>query len=310
MDIQAAIAQLVAGQSLSRADMESVMLTVMQGEATEAQIAGLLIGLRMKGETIDEIVGAASVMRSLATPVSIDSDRLIDLAGTGGSGANLFNVSTAATFVVAAAGGRVAKHGNRSSGASGSSDVLSALGVDLSVSPNVIADCIDSIGVGFMFARPETTSHLIPTATGWFAADNIFAMAIHSYDPAKDARRFESGTPAIPSLYPAAAGMEYVLKIGLENIAAYVAPLHDELREGISGLGYRVVTPKSPQNHAAMLAIATSDENAHVAALEQEKVIVSSRDGNVRISPHFYNDREDVAKVIAAFAKTKQFIRK
>ena len=109
MDIQAAIAQLVAGQSLSRADMESVMLTVMQGGATEAQIAGLLIGLRMKGETIDEIVGAASVMRSLATPVSIDSDRLIDLAGTGGSGANLFNVSTAATFVVAAAGGRVAK---------------------------------------------------------------------------------------------------------------------------------------------------------------------------------------------------------
>lgn len=152
MNIQAAIAELVSGQSLSRADMESVMLTVMQGEATEAQIGGLLIGLRIKGETIDEIVGAASVMRSLATPVSIDTDGLIDLAGTGGSGANFFNVSTAATFVVAAAGGRVAKHGNRSSGASGSSDVLSALGVDLSVSPDVIADCIDSIGVGFMFA--------------------------------------------------------------------------------------------------------------------------------------------------------------
>ena len=104
--------------------------------------------------------------------------------------------------------------------------------------------------------------------------------------------------------------MEYVLNIGLANIAAYVAPLHDELREGISGLGYRVVTPKAPQNHAAMIAIATLDENAHVAALESEKVVVSSRDGNVRISPHFYNDREDVAKVIAAFAKTKQFIRK
>ena len=153
MNIQAAIAQVVAGQSLSRADMETVMRTVMQGEATEAQIGGLLVGLRMKGETIDEIVGAASVMRSLATPVDIDTDGLIDLAGTGGDGANLFNVSTAATFVVAGAGGRIAKHGNRSvSSSSGSSDVLSALGVDLSVSPAAIADSIASIGVGFMFA--------------------------------------------------------------------------------------------------------------------------------------------------------------
>ncbi len=186
---------------------------------------------------------------------------------------------------------------------------LSKLKTDFLVG-GVLKYMLGAPGVGFMFARPETTSHLIPTATGWFAADNIFAMAIHSYDPAKDARRFESGTPAIPSLYPAAAGLEYVLNVGLANIAAYVAPLHDELREGISGLGYRVVTPKAPQNHAAMIAIATSDESAHVVALEGEKVVVSSRDGNVRISPHFYNDREDVAKVIAAFAKTTKFIRK
>lgn len=186
---------------------------------------------------------------------------------------------------------------------------LSKLKADFLVG-GVLKYMLGAPGVGFMFARPETTNHLIPTSTGWFAADNIFAMDIHSYDPAKDARRFESGTPAIPALYPAAAGMEYVLSIGLENIAAYVLPLHEELREGISGLGYRVVTPKAPQNHAAMLAIATTDENAHVAALENEKVVGSSRDGNIRISPHFYNDREDVAKVIAAFAKTKQFLRK
>ena len=185
---------------------------------------------------------------------------------------------------------------------------LSKLKADFLVG-GVLKYMLGAPGVGFMFARPETTSHLIPTSTGWFAADNIFAMDIHSYDPAKDARRFESGTPPIPALYPAAAGLEYILKIGLENIAAYVAPLHDELREGITELGYRVVTPKATQNHAAMLAVATLDENSHVAALENEKVVVSSRDGNVRISPHFYNDREDVAKVIAAFAKTKQFIR-
>ena len=153
MDIQTAIANVASGESLTVDAMKSVMLAVMQGEATEAQIGGLLVGLRMKGETIDEVVGAATAMRSLATPVNIDRSGLIDMCGTGGDGTNLFNVSTAATFVVAAAGGRIAKHGNRSvSSSSGSSDVLTALGVNLDVTPDQIAQCIDEIGVGFMFA--------------------------------------------------------------------------------------------------------------------------------------------------------------
>ncbi len=153
MDIQTAIATVASGESLTVDAMNSVMLAVMQGEATEAQIGGLLVGLRMKGETINEVVGAATAMRSLATPVNIDRIGLIDMCGTGGDGANLFNVSTAATFVVAAAGGRIAKHGNRSvSSSSGSSDVLTALGVNLDVTPDQIAQCIDEIGVGFMFA--------------------------------------------------------------------------------------------------------------------------------------------------------------
>jgi anthranilate phosphoribosyltransferase len=153
MDIQTAIATVASGESLTVDAMNSVMLAVMQGEATEAQIGGLLVGLRMKGETIGEVVGAATAMRSLATPVNIDRTGLIDMCGTGGDGANLFNVSTAATFVVAAAGGRIAKHGNRSvSSSSGSSDVLAALGVNLDVTPDQIAHCINEIGVGFMFA--------------------------------------------------------------------------------------------------------------------------------------------------------------
>lgn len=153
MDIQTAIATVASGESLTVDAMNSVILAVMQGEATEAQIGGLLVGLRMKGETINEVVGAATAMRSLATPVNIDRIGLIDMCGTGGDGANLFNVSTAATFVVAAAGGRIAKHGNRSvSSSSGSSDVLTALGVNLDVTPDQIAQCIDEIGVGFMFA--------------------------------------------------------------------------------------------------------------------------------------------------------------
>ena len=153
MTPQQALAQLVAGQDLSREAMRAVMMAVMTGEASAAQIGALLVALRMKGEAIDEITGAAEVMRELVTPVALASDDAIDLVGTGGDGANLFNVSTAATFVAAAAGVKIAKHGNRSvSSSSGSSDVLEALGVSLTLTPEQIADCIESLGLGFMFA--------------------------------------------------------------------------------------------------------------------------------------------------------------
>jgi len=153
MEIKAALQHLANGESLSREAMRDVMTTVMSGEATPAQIGALLIALRVKGETIDEIAGAAEVMRNLATRVRVSQDNLIDLVGTGGDGANLFNVSTASTFVVAAAGGRVAKHGNRSvSSSSGSSDVLEVLGVPLDLAPEQIGRCVDEVGVGFMFA--------------------------------------------------------------------------------------------------------------------------------------------------------------
>ena len=141
------------GRDISREAMRAVMTTVMTGEASQAQIGALLVALRMKGEAIEEIAGAAEVMRELVTPVSVAGDHVIDLVGTGGDGANLFNVSTAATFVAAAAGAQVAKHGNRSvSSSSGSSDVLEKLGVNLDVSPAQIAACVQEIGLGFMFA--------------------------------------------------------------------------------------------------------------------------------------------------------------
>ena len=153
MNIKQALKQLAEGQSLSRDEMRAVMTEVMTGAATPAQIGALLMALRIRGETIDEIVGAAEVMRSLVTRVQVSQERLVDLVGTGGDGANLFNVSTAATFVVAAAGGRVAKHGNRSvSSSSGSSDVLEILGVPLDLSPAHIAKSIETVGLGFMFA--------------------------------------------------------------------------------------------------------------------------------------------------------------
>jgi len=153
MTLQEALEQWVEGRDISREAMRAVMTTVMTGEASQAQIGALLVALRMKGEAIEEIAGAAEVMRELVTPVSVTGDYVIDLVGTGGDGANLFNVSTAATFVAAAAGAKVAKHGNRSvSSSSGSSDVLETLGVNLDVSPEQIAACVKEVGLGFMFA--------------------------------------------------------------------------------------------------------------------------------------------------------------
>ena len=153
MDMQAAIRSVLDKQDLSREEMTDVMRLIMTGEATPAQIGGFLVGLRMKGETVDEITAAASVMRELASGVKVDGDHVVDIVGTGGDGINTFNISTASTFVVAAAGGTVAKHGNRSvSSKSGSADLLEAAGVNLDLSPEQVGQCINEVGVGFMFA--------------------------------------------------------------------------------------------------------------------------------------------------------------
>ena len=153
MDMQAAIRAVTEKQNLDADEMTAVMRTIMTGEATPAQIGGFLIGLRMKGETVDEIAAAARVMRELATGVQVTGPNVVDIVGTGGDATNTFNVSTASTFVVAAAGGTVAKHGNRSvSSKSGSADLLEAAGVNLDLTPEQVAQCINEIGVGFMFA--------------------------------------------------------------------------------------------------------------------------------------------------------------
>ncbi len=153
MDMPAAISAVLEKRDLTEDEMHSVMRTIMTGEATPAQIGGFLIGLRMKGETVDEITAAANVMRELVTRVEVNGPHLVDTCGTGGDAANTFNISTASAIVVAAAGGKVAKHGNRSvSSKSGSADVLEAAGVNLDLSPEQVAQCVNEIGVGFMFA--------------------------------------------------------------------------------------------------------------------------------------------------------------
>jgi anthranilate phosphoribosyltransferase len=148
------ISKLLQGQSLSAAEAEEAMQIIMTGQATQAQIGGYLVALRMKGETVDEIAGSARAMRAQAARAEVALDEpLVDTAGTGGDGAHTFNISTAAAFVIAGAGHRVAKHGNRAaSSRCGSADVLGALGVNLDLTPEQVASCIEQVGIGFLFA--------------------------------------------------------------------------------------------------------------------------------------------------------------
>ncbi len=153
MEIKEALDRVVNHLDLSTEEMQGVMRRIMTGQCSDAQIGAFLMGMRMKSESIDEIVGAVQVMRELAEPVVIDAEGLVDTCGTGGDGMNIFNVSSAAAFVVAAAGGKVAKHGNRAvSGKSGSADLLEAAGVYLDLAPAQVARCVEVVGVGFMFA--------------------------------------------------------------------------------------------------------------------------------------------------------------
>jgi len=155
MEITDALDALVNHQDLSFASSQTLFTQAMQGQLTDVQFAGLLIGLRVKGETSDELAGATAAMRDLSLKVEIDAEHLVDTCGTGGSGgAKLFNISTASAFVAAASGARVAKHGNRAmSSKTGSADVLEAAGVNLAITPSQVAQCIHEIGVGFMFAQ-------------------------------------------------------------------------------------------------------------------------------------------------------------
>lgn len=153
MNFQSALNEVIGGGNLSDGAMRAVMQEMMSGKLTDAQIGGFLVALRIKGETIEEISAAAAVMREFAVRVHVEGAHVVDIVGTGGDGAHTFNISTTASFVIAAAGAKVAKHNNRSiSGLSGSADVLEQAGVKLGLKPDRVADCINQVGVGYMFA--------------------------------------------------------------------------------------------------------------------------------------------------------------
>ncbi len=168
MTLSEALRIIVEGTSLSRGEAASVMRTLMSGEGTPAQMAALLVALRMKGETVDEIAGFAETMRAMATRVHTTRRPLVDTCGTGGDHSGTFNISTTAAFVVAGAGVAVAKHGNRSSSSKcGSADVLEALGICIDATPEIVGACIDEVGIGFLFARSlhGAVKHVAPVRT-------------------------------------------------------------------------------------------------------------------------------------------------
>jgi len=270
-----AIDRLCRGEALSAAEATACLHEVMEGRASEVQTAGLLIALRTKGETVEEIAGLARAMRELATPVAVDRADLVDTAGTGG-GRPTFNVSTTAAFVAAGAGCPMAKHGNRSAtGRSGSADVLEALGARIDLAPEAVATCIEEVGFGFMFAPAHhpATRHVVPVRKE-LAVRTIFNFLGPLTNPA-GARRQLIGVSDLRFLdFMAAAlgelGCEHALVVasddGLDELSVS-GPSHVvELRDG--ALSASKLTPESvglrswPQE---AVAAGTPERNAGIA---------------------------------------------
>ncbi len=162
-------------------------------------------------------------------------------------------------------------------------------------------------GIGFLLARSDST--LVPTKTGWFAARDIFSMDINSYDPSPEARRFEGGTPPIPSVYAAVAGLQVLLEVGLRDIWDYTKELSESIRLRLDELGFEIATPEAPGSSGLMLAVRALKPELSVLQLEADGVIVSTRGDNLRVSPHFYNSIEDADRLVSSlFSHRESFM--
>jgi selenocysteine lyase/cysteine desulfurase len=181
------------------------------------------------------------------------------------------------------------------------------LGVDF-IAAGTVKYLLGSAGLGFFYCRRELFEKAWPTATGWFADQDIFAMDIHDYSPAATARRFQAGTPPIPSIYAGIAGIELIESIGIEETREHVLHLNAHLVAGVDELGGRVVTPRERERHGALICVKSTDVDELVTALGRFGVVTSSRDGNVRISPHAYNSLEDIDLVLEALAANRELL--
>jgi selenocysteine lyase/cysteine desulfurase len=167
----------------------------------------------------------------------------------------------------------------------------------------VLKYLLGSAGLGFLYARRDVVERLWPTSTGWFADEDIFAMSIADYSPHASARRFDSGTPPVPSLYPGVAGLELVLEAGVPAIEAHVRTLVDRLLTGLDELGATVATPRGEAERGPLVCVVSTDPSALVEALAAERIVTSERDANLRVSLHLYNVEEDVDRILEALAR-------
>ena len=181
------------------------------------------------------------------------------------------------------------------------------LGVDF-LAAGTVKYLLGSAGLAFFYCRREILEKAWPTATGWFADKDIFAMDIHDYSPAQTARRFQAGTPPIPSIYAGIAGIELIESIGIEETREHVLNLNAHLIAGVDELGGTVVTPKKRKRHGALICVKSTDVDELVAALGRWGIVTSERDGNVRISPHAYNSLEDIDLVLEALAANRELL--
>jgi selenocysteine lyase/cysteine desulfurase len=184
---------------------------------------------------------------------------------------------------------------------------VKALDVDF-LAGGVLKYLLASAGLAFLYCRKELVEQLVPTQTGWFADSDIFAMDHRRYSPSPTARRFEAGTPPIPAIYAAVAGLRLMREIGIAETREHVLALNDHLIAGVDEIGGTVVTPREHERRGALVCIRSTDEHALVHALAEDGIVVSSRDGNLRVSPHCYNTVEDVEAILTALARHRQLL--
>jgi len=182
-----------------------------------------------------------------------------------------------------------------------------SLGADV-VTGGTVKYLLGSAGLAFMWMRETLRQDLLPTQTGWFADEDIFAMSIADYSPHVTARRFDSGTPPVPSLYPGVAGMTLIAQVGVPAIERHIRRLVDRLLAGLDELGATVITPRAENEYGPMVCVLSPDPNALVAALAADRIVVSTRDSNLRMSLHLYNVEDDVDRILAALAANRALL--
>jgi anthranilate phosphoribosyltransferase len=292
MAIRNAIREVVEGKSLTHAEMQSVMRSIMAGEATDAQIGGFLVALRLKGETIDEIVAAAEVIRSVATHVDIPSTPLVDTCGTGGDGAHTFNISTAAAFVAAGAGVRIAKHGSRSvSSRSGSADLLEAAGVRLDLTPDEVREAVETVGIGFLFAqRHHAAMQHVAAARRELGVRTLFNLLGPLTNPA-GARRQVLGVFSRDWVKPLA---EVLGRLGSEHALV----VHAE--DGLDEFSIAAPTFVAELHHGQVTTSVITPESQRVERQSLESLAVESAEESLAIIRDVFAGKPGPARDIVA----------